>query len=62
MLDVLQAILKARISVKKLHLCVIVLVLQMGSAWIVRQATKTLGETVLIGIVIKDKAMFASSV
>jgi hypothetical protein len=45
-LDVLQDILKAKIPVKKLHLCAIVLVLPMGSAWIVSQVTKILEEIV----------------
>jgi hypothetical protein len=45
-LDALQVILKAKIPVKKLHLYAIVLVLLMGSAWIVSQVTKILEEIV----------------
>ena len=61
MLDVLQVILKAKIPVKKLHLCAIVLVLPMDSAWIVSQVTKILEEIVSIGIVNKEKVIFASN-
>ena len=61
MLDVLQVILKVKICVKKLHLCAIALVLPMDSAWIVSQATKILEEIVSIGIVNKEKVIFANN-
>ena len=61
MQDVLLAILKAKISVEKLHHCAIVLVLPMGSVWIVNQVIRILEEIVLIGIVIRDRVIYASN-